>query len=56
MVIKKHTSSHFKIQLFYLIDFAARPRNEERRQKEQGGRRWKETSFHEGLEAAQGPA
>lgn len=26
MVIKKHTTNHFKIQLFYLIDFAARPR------------------------------
>lgn len=25
-VIKKHITSHFKMQLFYLIDFAARPR------------------------------
>lgn len=53
MVIKKHTTSHFKIQLFYLIDFAARPREGSRgREKEQGARQWKETSFHEGLEAA----
>jgi hypothetical protein len=29
-VIKKHITSHFKMQLFYLIDFAARPSERKR--------------------------